>query len=183
MTMTLLVGVGTEIITEATSKAKLDDLNLNEFSILLVFSLTLLLLTDKLPAMVSGIITGASVGGMGVGSFGAGAAVGAAMATSAAATKLAGTAISTGLGAAGLVSALRSAMQASSAATGTTPGGERSDGGTGRSLSEAMGVKPSSAARILAKGAASMAADGVKSAVGKTWGGRLASKISGESNQ
>ena len=172
MTMTLLVGVGTEIINEATTKAKLDDLNLNEFSILLVFSLTLLLLVDKLPAMVAGIITGASVGSMGVGAFGAGAAVGAAMTTSAAVTGAAAASVASALGGAGAVSAVRAAMQAA----GGSQGGN-SEGG-GRSLSDAMGVKtPFAAAQTLGKSAAQMAGAGVKGAVGNTKGGKLAQKI------
>lgn len=173
MTMTLLVGVGTEIINEATSKAKLDDLNLNEFSILLVFSITLLLLVDKLPAMVAGIITGASVGSMGVGAFGAGAAVGAAMTTSAAVTGAAAASVASALGGAGAVSAVRAAMQ--------TAGGSQSGSseGGGRSLSDAMGVKTpfAAAAQNLGKNAAQMAGAGLKGAVDNTKGGKLARKI------
>lgn len=79
MTMTLIVGVGTGFINEYYAKMS-TAINLEEIGILLVSALTLFMLVDKLPTMVAGIITGASVGSMGVGSFGAGAAIGAAAA-------------------------------------------------------------------------------------------------------
>lgn len=79
MTMTLIVGVGTGFLNEFYAKMSAAS-NMEELGILLVSALTLFMLTDKLPAMVAGIINGASVGGMGVGSFGAGAAIGAAAA-------------------------------------------------------------------------------------------------------
>lgn len=54
---------------------------------MLIVSVTLLLLVNKLPSVVSGIITGAGIGNAGTGNFGAGMAVGAAgMAAAAAAT-------------------------------------------------------------------------------------------------
>ena len=171
MTMTLLVGVGTDIINEVHAKMA-TDVKLEELGVLLVFSLTLLLLVDKLPAMVAGIITGASVGSMGVGAFGAGAAVGAAMTTSTAVTGAAAASVASALGGAGAVSAVRAAMQAA----GGSQGGN-SEGG-GRSLSDAMGVKtPFAAAQTLGKSAAQMAGTGVKGAVGNTKGGKLAQKI------
>lgn len=163
MTMTLLVGIGTDIISE--QHAKMSNAKLEECAVLFVFSLTLLLLTDKLPAMVAGIITGASVGSMGVGAFGAGAAVGAAMTTSAAVTGAAAASVASALGGAGAVSAVRAAMQAA----GGSQGGN-SEGG-GRSLSDAMGVKtPFAAVKIAGKTA-------MQGAVGNTKGGRLAQKI------
>ena len=171
MTMTLLVGVGTEIINEAQAKMSAG-IKLEELVILLVYALTLLLLVDKLPSMVSGIITGAGIGSMGVGSFGAGAAMGAAQ-TAAAGVSLAGSVAKNGvLGAAGAVAAGRAAMQAAAMqGMGSTGGqGGKSEGG-GRSLSDAMGVKtPFAAAKIAAKTA-------MQGAVGNTKGGRLAQEI------
>lgn len=79
MTMTLLVGIGTDIINEYHKKMS-PDMNLQELSVLLVVALTLLLLVDKLPFLVSGIITGASIGSNAGGSYGAGAAMAATMA-------------------------------------------------------------------------------------------------------
>ena len=171
MTMTLLVGVGTEIINEAQAKMSAG-IKLEELVILLVYALTLLLLVDKLPSMVSGIITGAGIGSMGVGAFGAGAAMGVAQ-TAAAGVSLAGSVAKNGvLGAAGAVAAGRAAMQAAAMqGMGSTGGqGGKSEGG-GRSLSDAMGVKtPFAAAKIAAKTA-------MQGAVGNTKGGRLAQEI------
>lgn len=79
MTMILLVGIGADIISEYHDKMAAQA-NLQELAVMLVASLTLFLLVDKLPAMVAGIITGASIGqSTGVGSFGAGAAIGSSM--------------------------------------------------------------------------------------------------------
>ena len=171
MTMTLLVGVGTEIINEVQAKMS-TDIKLEELAVLFVYALTLLLLVDKLPSMVSGIITGAGIGSMGVGAFGAGAAMGAAQ-TAAAGVSLAGSVAKNGvLGAAGAVAAGRAAMQAAAMqGMGSTGGqGGKSEGG-GRSLSDAMGVKtPFAAAKIAGKTA-------WQGAVGNTKGGRLAQEI------
>lgn len=64
MTMTLIVGVGTGFINEYHAKMS-TAINMEEIGILFVSALTLFMLTDKLPAMVAGIINGASVGGHG----------------------------------------------------------------------------------------------------------------------
>ena len=62
-------------------------LNFEELGVMLVFCFALLMLINKIPGLLSGVVTGASVGGAGIGQFGAGMAVGAAgMAAAAAAT-------------------------------------------------------------------------------------------------
>ena len=89
MTMLLLVGLGESILFEyfnnmASIKYSGDSL-FKELSIMLVVSLTLFMLVEKLPPMVGGIVTGASIGmSTGVGAFGAGTALGAAMTAGAA---------------------------------------------------------------------------------------------------
>lgn len=163
MTMTLLVGVGSGIVNEAVGQIQFDPPNLKELGVLLVFSITLLMLVDKLPAMVAGIITGAGIGSMGVGSFGAGAAVGAAMTAAAgvsgavsmagSAASMAGSAVSKAasmagsavIGAAGAGSALKAAAQTVS---DCMPGTPDEDSGSGRSFSSAMGTSVSFAARV-----------------------------------
>lgn len=186
MTMTLLVGVGTGIIADAQSRMSQQTLEMDELAVLKLYALTLFLLVDKLPSMVAGIVTGAGIGSMGVGAFGAGAAVGAAMTAAGAAmgaASMAGSmASSTVTGAAGALSALKAAAQSVSGAMsggGSTGGGE---GGTGRSLSDAMGVKTRFATEVgktLAKGAAGMAKSAFQEKVGNTFGGRLASHLKG----
>lgn len=79
MTMILLVGIGKTIIYEYFSQMSQQN-NMHEMAIMFVASLTLFFLVEKLPAMVSGIVTGASIGqAVSTGSFGAGAATGAIM--------------------------------------------------------------------------------------------------------
>lgn len=206
MTMTLLVGVGTGIINEAQAQMQAQPVKLEELGVLLVFSITLLLLVDKLPSMVAGIITGAGIGSMGVGGFSAGAAVGAAMTAAAAVSGAAAVAKSAVTGGAGIGSAVQAAMQqagggGSSGTENVTAGGasdgasEGASGGGGRSLGDAMGAKPpltevpkntgakpsfQEVAKTLGKGALGAANDKFKKDVGKTFGGRMASNISGE---
>lgn len=85
MTMTLLIGLGEAFLTEYYSNLSIinnDDINgmFNELLVMLIVALTLFMLVDKLPPMVAGIVTGASIGmSTGVGTFGAGVAVGAGM--------------------------------------------------------------------------------------------------------
>ncbi|KAI5912176.1 P-type conjugative transfer protein TrbL [Thauera sp. 2A1] len=87
MTMVLLVGIGNDLLSTFYAKMNKGVLNFEELGVMLVFCLALMLLVNKLPSLVSGIITGASISHAGIGSFGAGAAVGAAgMAAAAAAT-------------------------------------------------------------------------------------------------
>ena len=82
MTMTLLIGIGQNIIQEGvTQMSNGGEILGSEMGVLLVTSITLFMLVDKLPALVAGIINGASIGSAGIGSFGAGAAVGAAAAS------------------------------------------------------------------------------------------------------
>ncbi|WP_279140074.1 P-type conjugative transfer protein TrbL [Bilophila wadsworthia] len=91
MTMTLLIGIGTSIVTESIAQMDTSGAqNLTEMAVLLITSITLFMLVDKLPSMVAGIINGASVGSTGIGAFGAGAAIG----TAAAAMGMAATSIS-----------------------------------------------------------------------------------------
>lgn len=202
MTMTLLVGVGTGIINEAQAQMQSQPVSLEELGVLLVFSITLLLLVDKLPSMVAGIITGAGIGSMGVGGFSAGAAMGAAMTAAAAVSGAAAVAKSAVTSGAGIGSAVQAARQqggggGSSGAEDAAAGGasEGASGGGGRSLGDAMGAKPpltevpkdtgakpsfKEVAKNLGKGALGAAHDSFQKDVAKTLGGRIASNISGK---
>ncbi len=87
MTMVLLVGIGNDLLSSFYAKMNKGTLNFEELGVMLVFCLALMLLVNRVPPLVAGIISGASVGGAGIGQFGAGAAFGAAgMAAAAAAT-------------------------------------------------------------------------------------------------
>lgn len=86
MTMVFLIGIGKTFLDDYYSRMS-SGISLKEMGVMLIVCVILLALVNKVPALVAGIITGASVGGVGIGQFGAGAAVGAAgMAAAAAAT-------------------------------------------------------------------------------------------------
>ncbi|OCG28978.1 P-type conjugative transfer protein TrbL [Gilliamella sp. HK2] len=93
-TMILLIGIGKTFVDDYYQSMS-DSIDFAELSVMLIVSIVLLYLTNKLPSLMSGIITGASVGGMGVGNFTAGALVGAA-ATAATGMSMAGKAFSSG---------------------------------------------------------------------------------------
>ena len=168
MTMVLLVGVGSSIITNCQQQMS-EIIKLQELSILLIVALTLFLLVDKLPSMVAGIISGASIGSTGIGSFGAGAAIGAAMTgMSMAASSMAGSA--------GLASAFKAAK--GSLIAGNVEAFNKSNQEGGISSTSLGFVKPPSATAIIGKMAGSAAQMGFNKAAENSFGGKLAKAIS-----
>lgn len=109
MAMILLVGIGRNIIFEFTNNLS-SNVNLNEYAVIVVVCLTLFILTNKVPQMLSGIITGASIGNTGIGSFGAGAAVGAVAGAGAAVAAGAAAMQVAGANAGGAASAIKAAF-------------------------------------------------------------------------
>lgn len=147
MTMILLIGIGVSLINEYYSKMEAD-INFSEMTVVLIVTLIIFALSNKIPTLVAGIITGASVGGQGMGQFGAGAAMGAAMA----AASTAGAAISAGASnmAGGAQAVMAAVSQASQnvasgndimSSLGGASGGasESSDGGGDGGSSESSG--------------------------------------------
>lgn len=136
MTMVLLVGIGNDLLSSFYAKMNTGTLNFEELGVMLVFCLALLMLVNRVPPLVAGVITGSSVGGAGgIGNFGAGAAMGAAMgaATMAAgAASVAGAAVMGGAAsAAGGASAIKAAYSKASAAS--------TEGGGGGGMGDTMG--------------------------------------------
>lgn len=136
MTMVLLVGIGNDLLSSFYAKMNTGTLNFEELGVMLVFCLALLMLVNRVPPLVAGVITGSSVSGAGgIGNFGAGAAMGAAMgaATMAAgAASVAGAAVMGGAAsAAGGASAIKAAYSKASAAS--------SEGGDGGGMGDTMG--------------------------------------------
>lgn len=180
MTMTLIVGVGTGFLNEfyATMSAAS---NMEELGILLVSALTLFMLTDKLPAMVAGIINGASVGGMGVGSFGAGAAIGAAAAGMGfVASSMAGSAKTMAKAATGMARLMKAAKEAKSGlaekqaeAIGKKHGGRMNPA----SAAAIMNAKPPSALAVAKEMAGTAAKTAWNNAVKNSAGGKLAENL------
>ncbi|GKT16299.1 P-type conjugative transfer protein TrbL [Acidovorax sp. SUPP2522] len=128
MTMVLLVGIGNDLLSSFYARMNTGTLNFEELGVMLVFCLALLMLVNRVPPLVAGVITGSSVGGAGgIGNFGAGAAMGAVMgaATMAAgAASVAGSAVLGGAAsAAGGASAIKAAYSKASAASSESGGG------------------------------------------------------------
>lgn len=100
--MTIIIGIGQSFIDKYFSIIGNDIPDLNSLIVLLLASIILLVLTNKLPLLLSGIVGGASL--QGIGGFGAG------MITGAAATAISGAgtmAMSTTAQVSGGVSALK----------------------------------------------------------------------------
>ncbi|MDN5502711.1 MAG: P-type conjugative transfer protein TrbL [Comamonas sp.] len=160
MAMILLVGIGKSIIFDYYDNME-EGVVFMEMAVIVVVALVLFVLTNKIPGLISGIITGASVGGNGIGAFGAGAAVGAVgMAAAAAATG--GAAFAAGAanisgGAQALMAAYKGAQGNVAAGSDITSrlagamggggdsggGGGGSDSGGGSPLASAMGLNSS----------------------------------------
>lgn len=195
MTMTLLIGIGTDIVVDSVSKMNSSGVQqLTEMAALLVTAITLFMLVDKLPALVAGIINGASIGSSGIGAFGAGAAVGAALTAKGgignilkgAGHVMKGTAAGLGkaaTGGAGLVSAYNASKEGLIGKNIDEFNKAHESGGIS---SESLGfVKPPSATAILsdmAKGSGKMVASSLGSAFSNakenSFGGKLAKTIS-----
>lgn len=121
MGMTLIVGIGQAFLNEYY--ATIGDASFSDLAVILVVALILLHLVNKIPTLISGIITGASVGGASaMGGAGAGTALGAAAMAGAAAAGAVAAMASSATSAAGWGSAVNAAIQQS---------GEGSDKDTG----------------------------------------------------
>lgn len=77
MAMVLLIGIGKTFLDDYYS-AMSSGVSVKEMAVLLIVAVILLMLVTKVPQILAGVITGASVGSAGIGAFGAGAALGAA---------------------------------------------------------------------------------------------------------
>lgn len=126
--MILVVGVGQSFIDTIYAGFASGTVTLKSLISMLVASIIMLVLTNKVPPMFGGMISGASTGS--IGSYGAAAALGAA-ATAAAAAATAGGAVMAGAtSAAGGASALKAAFQAAQQAQASGTGAFSSAGGS-----------------------------------------------------
>lgn len=208
--MILLIGIGKDIIVDYVN-AMSGEINMNELAVVLVVAITLLILVNKIPSMLSGIVNGSSVGNLGIGNFGAGAAIGAAAAAATAgamgAAAMQSVATQTGGAGSAIAAAFKEAQQHMQTGTGMfagsspSPGGSAS-GGDFSSFSSAMS-NPTSAIKAATTFAADMASnlgrgagatareavanqmDSVKEAIAGSVGGQIASEIQnpGEARQ
>jgi type IV secretion system protein TrbL len=181
--MVLLVGIGKTFLDDYYDRMSMG-LNLKEMGVMMVVSIILLVLVNKIPPMLSGIIGG---GAGGIGNLGAGAAIGAAAAATGVAT---GMMMASAANAAGGASAIKAAFDAANNsmesgsgmfANMNTGGGQGSAPSGG--LPQAMGTTTRFAAEMgshLVRGGieaakSSVAAQGGR--VAQTPGGKVASAI------
>ncbi|MBJ9038583.1 P-type conjugative transfer protein TrbL [Citrobacter freundii] len=185
LVMVALVGIGNDLLTGFYAKMGKGTLNFEEMGVMLVFCLALLLLINRVPPLISGIITGGGVGAAGgLGNFGAGAVVGAGMAAAGMAVQ-AGAAIASGgtslaASAAGGAQALMAAAAAAAQAAdgGGMPsisgsgesGGSGGGGNTASPYAQAAGFSNSDSGSPMAQ-AAGDGASGGGSSGGKSGGG------------
>ncbi len=185
--MVLLVGIGVDLLSSFYAKMNKGTLNFEELGVMLVFCFALLMLINKIPGLLSGVITGAGIGHAGIGNFGAGAVAGAALgAAGMAATvaSMAGAAVMGGAQSiAGGVSAVKEAFAKAQAAmdggSGQMPsfggdsgsaGGGSSSGGDSSPYAQAAGFGGSSSGSSSSASTKDDKADGLDSK-GKDAGG------------
>ena len=121
MGMTLIVGIGQAFLNEYY--ASIGDASFSDLAVILVVALILLHLVNKIPTLISGIITGASVGGASaMGGAGAGTALAAAAMAGAAAAGAVAAVASSATGAAGWGSAINAAMKQGGRSSGADTG-------------------------------------------------------------
>jgi len=125
--MTLIIGIGQSFIDQYFSVIKDDVPDLNSLIVLLLASIVLLVLTNRLPQLLSGIVGGASLHGMG--GFGAGMIAGATTAISSAGS----IALSATAQASGGASALKAAFESAQAAMAEESGSGNGAGSSGAS--------------------------------------------------
>lgn len=185
--MVLLVGIGKTFLDDYYLRMSFGS-NLRELGVMLVASLMLLTLVNKIPPMLAGIVGG---GGDGIGNIGVGAEIGAA----AAATGLA-TGMASASHAAGGASALKAAFDAAhetmsgragmSTGLGGSPSGGSGGSGGGGGLGQAMNKGVRFADHMgshLAKGSMAVAGEGVGARTGQTTGGKVALAIRANMSQ
>ncbi|MCW3699894.1 P-type conjugative transfer protein TrbL [Burkholderia cenocepacia] len=204
--MILLVGIGKSFVDQYYDSLKGTELSLNALFLLLLVSIVLLALVNKVPPMLASIVGGSSTGG--IGAFGAGAAAAAAGsaigaagfavgAASAAGSAAMGAASSAAGGASALKAAFQSAQQNMASGTGIFSGGSSSSfGGSGTSGSSSggssgfasvfgtagkfaadMGTSLAQGAGAVAKDKAAGMMDAAKDRIAQTAGGKIASAI------
>lgn len=78
MAMTLIIGIGSDFLNNYYGKMSQNLMNLEELVTMLIFAIAFYVLSSKIPAMLSGIVTGGGFNSSGVSSYSGGAALGAA---------------------------------------------------------------------------------------------------------
>ncbi|MBA2710169.1 MAG: P-type conjugative transfer protein TrbL [Tatlockia sp.] len=190
--MILIVGIGKSFIDQYYA-AMGPDMAFKELLIMLVVSIILLHLVNKIPSKLASIVGGGGASGGGLGSFGMGAALAAAAGAGAVVASAAAGVMGAGASMAGGASALKAAFQAaqSSMSQNASSEGSSGKGSGGGGLSSAMGGAARFVSELgsqLAKGASQTVKDSfnsmkenAQSRIADTVGGKIAEAIN--SNQ
>lgn len=78
LAMTLIIGIGSDFLNNYYGKMSQNMMNLEELGVMLIFAVAFLILTSKIPPMLSGIITGGGFNSSGVSNYSGGQVMGAA---------------------------------------------------------------------------------------------------------
>ena len=152
-TMILLIGIGKSFIDQYYTAFKAGTPDLNSLCVLLVASVVLLTLVNKLPPMLAGIV-GSGGQSSGIGSFGAGAAIGAATMAASAAASAGASALAGATQATGGMSALSAAFKSAQMGMASTePDSGGFDFGGTQELNNAAGGGSSSFSMAMGTGA------------------------------
>lgn len=196
-TMILLIGIGNDLLSSFYAKMSKGTLNFEELGVMLIFCVALLLLINRIPPLLAGIITGSGVGSAGgIGNFGAGTVVGAAMGAAGIAASAAGMAGAAAMGGAtniaGGASAIKAAFQSAqanmSSSGGMDSGFSSTDGTSGERTADSDGPSPFAQAAgfsaemargvgSIAKNKAMQIAECFQEKSSQTLGGQVASSI------
>lgn len=151
--MILLIGIGKSFIDQYYKAFKAGTPDLNSLCVLLVASVVLLTLVNKLPPMLAGIV-GSGGQSSGIGSFGAGAAIGAATMAASAAASAGASALAGATQATGGMSALSAAFKSAQMGMASTePDSGGFDFGGTQELNNAAGGDSSSFSEVMGTGA------------------------------
>ena len=183
MAMVLMIGIAQSIVTSYYSNMS-NGIQVVEIATIMIVAIILLLLIHRVPTLIAGVLTGATIGHSGIGAFSAGAAVGAASVAAAVATTSQGVAAAGASHVSGGGQAMKAAFQsaqqnmatnrdADSNSSGTASGGLSSAMGTGRSFVADMG-------KSLAKGAGGALKKSSSDRANDTFFGKVASNIKNE---
>ncbi len=180
MAMVLMIGIAQSIVTNYYNNMSAG-VQVNEIATIMVVAIILLLLVHRVPGLISGVLTGATIGHSGIGAFSAGAAVGAASVAAAVASTsgavAAAGAHNVGGGGQAMKAAFQSAQQnmannrdAGANSSSSSSGGLSAAMGTGKSFVADMG-------KSLAKGAGSALKQPLSDRASDTFLGRVANHI------
>ncbi|MGE8387591.1 MAG: P-type conjugative transfer protein TrbL [Pseudomonas sp.] len=190
--MVLLIAIGKDFIQTFASKIS-DDVAVQELAVMLVVSVLLLFLVNKIPPMIAALVGGAGSASTGIGNFSAGAAVGAATTAASYMGKGASAMMTGGASLVGSMQALTSAFKGaqSSVSAGTDIasrvsgmlGGPGGPGGASPGSGSLGGASPLGSVMGTSSSSSGAAAQTVSSAGGESSSadGASASSSSGQS--